>query len=412
MTAPQETTEILETAEFPFAGSSIDGPAPLYSTLRADRPVARVRTTGGVDAWLVTRYQDVRSALADPRLSRAETCKPGAPRIGGSMNTTPDMIISLDSTEHARLRKLVAGAFTVRRVELMRPRIQQIVDELLDDIAAKGSPANLVQQFALPLPLTVIGEMLGVPAEDLGDFEGHARAFATVDDGTGNELTPARMAQLHEFVVGLISAKRRQPADDMMSDLIAARDNDDRLSEEELVTFVFTLIGAGFDTTACQLANSVLALIHGHPDGWKWLAEDRTRIPAAVEELLRRVNLFATDTSGFHRIATEDLELGGVRIAAGEAVVLSIASANRDESVFADAGRLDLGRADNPHIAFGHGIHYCLGKQLARIEMHLALDGLVRRFPDLRLAVPAEELRWHLGEINHSLAALPVTWGN
>ncbi|MFE2428225.1 cytochrome P450 [Streptomyces sp. NPDC059373] len=407
MTAPQETG----VCPFPFPGTTYRGPAPEYARLREEQPVAKVPTAGGVDAWLVSRYEDVRAALADPRLSRAETCKPGAPRIGGSMTTTAEMIISLDAPEHSRLRKLVAGAFTMRRVERMRPGVQKVADELLDDMEAKGGPIDLVQQLTVPLPLTVIGELLGVPPEDLRKFEGWARAFATVDDRAGGEESMEGLARLSEYIVGLIAEKRANPADDMLSDLIAARDNDDRLSEQELVTFGFTLIGAGFDTTANQLANSVLALLADSPEQWRLLAEDRSRIPLAVEELLRHVNLFATDTSGFPRIAAEDLEIAGVSISAGDVVLLSLASANRDETVFPDPDRLDVTRERNPHISFGHGMHYCLGKHLGRMEMEIALDGLIRRFPDLRLAVPQDELPWHTGEINHTLTRLPVTWG-
>ncbi|MGW4055376.1 cytochrome P450 [Streptomyces sp. NPDC004779] len=401
-----------EAEVFPFPGSSYRGPAPEYARLRAEEPVARVRTAGGVDAWLVTRYADVRAALADPRLSRAKAAGPGAPKVGGSMHTTPEMIISMDAEEHARLRKLVAGAFTVRRIAAMRGQVQRVADELLDDMAARGGPVNLVEQLTVPLPLTVIGELLGVPAADLRSFEKWARAFATVDDRSGGEESLYGLAKLSEYIVGLIARKRAEPAQDMLSELIAARDEGDRLSEEELVTFGFTLIGAGFDTTANQLANSVLALLVDHPEQWRRLVEDPARIPAAVEELLRHVNLFATDTSGFPRVAAEDMEIGGVRIAAGEAVLLSLASANRDEEVFPDADRLDLDRTPNPHISFGHGIHYCLGKQLGRMEMEIAVEGLVRRFPDLRLAVDEGELPWHEGEINHTLTSLPVTWGD
>jgi nocardicin N-oxygenase len=396
---------------FPFPGSTYRRPAPQYARLRAEQPVVKVPTAGGVDAWLVTRYEDVRELSADPRLSRALACGPDAPRIGGTMHTTPEMIISLDSPEHSRLRKLVAGAFTLRRVERMRSNVQKVADELLDGIRATGGTVDLVQQFAVPLPLTVIGELLGVPPEDLRTFEVWARAFATVDDRAGGEESLNALAKLSEYIVGLIADKRANPTDDMLSELIAARDNDDRLSEQELVTFGFTLIGAGFDTTANQLANSVLALLVDHRDQWQWLVDDRSRIPGAVEELLRHVNLFATDTSGFPRIAAEDIEIGGVTIAKGDAVVLSLASANRDETVFPDADRLDLSRARNPHISFGHGVHHCLGKHLGRMEMEIAIDGLVRRFPDLRLAVPQDELPWHAGEINHTLTSLPVTWG-
>jgi len=370
-----------------------------------------VHTAGGVDAWLVSGYADIRTALADTRLSRAATCRPGAPRIGGSMTTTPEMIISMDGAEHGRLRKLVAGAFTMRRCEAMRERVEEIVVDLLDGMEASGSPSDLVQHLTLPMPLTVIGELLGVPREDLQRFEQWARAFATVDDRAGGEQSLAGLAKLNEYIVGLVAAKRANPGSDMLSMLVTARDVNDRLTEQELVTFGFTLIGAGFDTTANQLANSVLALIADHRDQWDRLVENPDRIPVAVEELLRRINLFSTDTTGFHRIAIEDTEIGGVPIAAGDVVLLALASANRDELVFSEADRLDLSRVDNPHLSFGHGMHYCLGKHLGRIEMQVALAGLVRRFPDLRLAVPKDELPWHDGEINHTLSALPVAWG-
>ncbi|SEQ65591.1 nocardicin N-oxygenase [Lentzea xinjiangensis] len=400
-----------ELEEFPFAGSSYHGPAPVYAKMRAECPVAKVPTAGGVDAWVVSRYEDVRAALADPRLSRALTCVDGAPRIGGSMTTTPEMIISLDGSEHSRLRKLVAGAFTVRRVEAMRPNVQRVCDELLDAIQEKGPVVDLVEAFCVPLPLTVIGEMLGVPSEDLRAFEKDARAFATVDDRAGGEESLAALGRLNDYIVGLIADKRANPGNDMLSDLIAARDNDDRLSERELVTFGFTLIGAGFDTTANQLANSLLALFEHHREDWDRLVAQPELIPTAVEELLRHVNLFATDTTGFPRIAAEDLEIGGVRIPAGDPVIFSLTSANRDGDVFADPDELDITREHNPHISFGHGMHYCLGKQLGRMEMALALEGLTRRFPDLRLAKPENELPWHHGEINHTLSTLPVIWG-
>ncbi|MFJ4961877.1 cytochrome P450 [Streptomyces sp. NPDC088729] len=395
---------------FPLPGSSYRGPAPRYHELRAGEPVVKVRTEGGADAWLITRYEDVRAAQADPRLSRAAACGPGSVRVGGTMHTTPEMIISLDGEEHSRLRRLVAGAFTTRKVELMRPRVQEVSDQLLDAMAAKGGTGDLVEDFAVPLPLIVIGELLGVPAQDLRTFEKWARAFATVDERAGGEASLEGLGRLNEYIVGLIAQKRASPTGDMLSDLVAARDNDDRLSEQELVTFGFTLIGAGFDTTANQLANSVLALLVHHREMWDRLVREPQGIPAMVEELLRHVNLFATDTTGFPRIAVEDMEVAGVRIAAGDPVLLSLASANRDESVFPDADAFDPDRPRNPHLSFGHGIHYCLGKQLGRMEMAVALEGLTRRFPDLRLAVPEAELPWHRGEINHTLNSLPVTW--
>lgn len=396
--------------EFPFSGSSYRGPDPRYDRLRAECPVAKVRTNSGTPTWVITKYEDVRAGLADSRLSRALTCVEGAPQVGGAMTTTPEMIISLDGSEHSRLRKLVMGAFTVRKVEAMRAGVQKVCDELLDAVEVKGGPVNLVEALCVPLPLTIIGDLLGVPTGDLKIFETDARAFATFDENDP-EAPMRAFGRLAGYVMGLIAQKRANPGQDMLSDLISARDNDDKLSEQELVTFAFTLIGAGFDTAANQISNSVLALLHDHPDTWKRLVADPSLIPAAVEELLRHVNLFATDTTGFHRIAAEDLELGGQRIAKGDAVFFVLSSANRDSDVFENPDQLDIDRATNPHIAFGHGVHYCLGKQLGRMEMAIAIEGLTRRFPDLRLAVPYEDLSWHQGEINHSLVSFPVTWG-
>ncbi|MEU6534284.1 cytochrome P450 [Streptomyces sp. NPDC047000] len=406
------TDEVQETLTFPLAGSSYRCPAPQYAGLRAGGPVVRVRTEGGVDAWLVTAYEEAKEALADPRLSRAETVKPGAPRIGGAMTSTPEMIISMDGAEHARLRRLAAGAFTARRIERMRPGIRRIADGLLDGLAGAadaGATVDLVERFTVPMPLTVIGELLGVPMKVLRLFAAHARDFVTVDDQSEGSDSVNGLAKLNEYMIDVVAEKRAHPTRDLLSDLVEARDSGDRLSEQELVTFAFTLIGAGFDTTANQLASSVLALIAHHRDQWKWLAEDRTRIPRAVEELLRHVNLFSTDSAGNPRIAVEDLELGGVRIAKGDAVVIAISAANRDGGVFTDPDRMDLAREHNPHLSFGHGMHLCLGKQLTRIELEIALDGLVRRFPDLALAVPESEIPWHPGGINHALGTLPVT---
>uniref|UniRef100_A0AAU2JUV1 Cytochrome P450 n=1 Tax=Streptomyces sp. NBC_00049 TaxID=2903617 RepID=A0AAU2JUV1_9ACTN len=406
------TDQAQETPVFPLSGSSYRCPAPEYARLRAEGPVTRVATEGGVDAWLVTAYDEAREALADPRLGRAATVAPGAPRIGGAMTSTPEMIISMDGAEHSRLRRLAAGAFTARRIEQMRPGIQRIADGLLDDLAGTRGPVDLVERFTVPMPLTVIGELLGVPMKVLRLFAANARDFVTVDDQSEESDSINGLAKLNEYMVDVVADKRRNPTQDLLSDLIAARDSEDRLTEQELVTFAFTLIGAGFDTTANQLASSVLALIAHHRDQWNWLAEDRSRIPKAVEELLRHVNLFSTDSAGNPRIAVEDLELGGVKIAKGDAVVIAISAANRDERVFPDPDRLDLGRSHNPHLSFGHGMHLCLGKQLTRMELEIAIDGLVRRFPDLALAVPESEVPWHLGGINHALDKLPVILGS
>jgi nocardicin N-oxygenase len=408
VTAPEHPEP--EPDVFPFAGSSYLGPAPQYARLRAQCPVARVHTAGGVDAWLISRYAEARAALADPRLSRAETVKPHAPRIGGSMTSTPDMIISMDAPEHTRLRRLVAGSFTARRVELLRPAVGRICHELLDGLEAGRPPADLVEHFTLRMPLTVIGELLGAPMELLWMFERSAREFVTVEDETTGGESFDGLAKLDAAMSELVERKRREPADDLLSALVAARDDEDRLTERELVTLAFTLIGAGFDTTASQLASSVLALIGPHRDQWERLVADPGLVPTAVDEVLRYVNLFSGDTAGNPRIAAQDLEIAGTRISAGDAVVIAITSANRDASVFPEPDRLDVAREHCPHLSFGHGMHRCIGNQLSRLELEVALDALVRRFPRMRPAVPESELSWRAGEINHALVALPVQW--
>ncbi|OYO15487.1 cytochrome P450 [Enemella evansiae] len=395
---------------FPFPGSSINGPSATYDQLRLTDPICRVPTRGGVDAWVVSNYEHVRSLLADPRLSRAMAAGDNAPRIGGSMHSLPEMIISLDGAEHSRLRKLVAGSFTMKKIRQMRPEVTQITEELLDDIEAHGPPADLVEDFAVPLPLVVIGRMLGVPSEDILSFKGWARDFATVDESAGGEQSLQGLAKLHEYIAHLVAEKRTNPSDDMLSELIMARDEGGRLSEQELITFGFTLIGAGFDTTANQLANSILAaLTYGKP-AWTTMVEDPQSVTTVVEELLRHVNLFATDTSGFPRVASERIEIAGVTIEPGDAVVLALASANRDEAVFDNPTELNPRRDTNPHISFGHGLHMCLGKHLARMELEIAFAALTRRLPDLRLAQPIPAEGWMRGEINHTLISLPVTW--
>jgi cytochrome P450 len=400
--APEEPTT------FPFPGSTYRGPDPRFARLRAECPVARVDTAGGGHAWLVTRHADVRAALEDERFSRAAVYAPGAPRFDGLFQAPPGMIVSLDPPEHTRLRALAELAFSPERIEGMRPRVRELVDGLMDGLAAEGPPADLVAGFAAPLALTVICELLGVPLEDRDHFHTWVRQFAAVD-GPEEEALEGR-ERLGSYMAALVARKREHPSDDVLSALAAARIGDDRLSDEELVVFGYTLLGAGFDSTAGQLALTVLTLTAHHPGTWRYLGEHPERVPAALEELLRTVNLFATDTSGLPRVATEDVAIGDVTVPAGDAVFLAFASANRDETVFPSPDRLDFERADNPHLAFGHGAHRCLGAPLARLELSVAIGALAARFPGLRPAVPENELRWRTGDVNTGLLALPVNW--
>jgi cytochrome P450 len=402
---------------FPFPGSSYRGPAPLFARLRAERPVVRVAWRGGGHAWLVTRYADIKAALEDSRLSRAAAYAPEAPRFSGLFQAPPGMIISLDPPDHTRLRALAEQAFSADRIESMRPRVRDLTNRLLDamerEAAATGGPVDVVASFAAPLAMTVICELLGVPEEDRDQFHGWVRQFADVSAPAEHSAEGGE--KLGAYIAGLVAAKQQAPADDVLSALIAARVNapggagTDRLTFEELVGLGFTLLGAGFDSSAGQLANFTLALLADHPESWRHLGKHPQDIAPAVEELLRTVNLNGDDTSGLPRIATEDVVIGGTTIPAGDAVFLAFPSGNRDAAVFEHPDQVDLRREGSPgHLAFGHGVHRCLGAPLARLELAVAVEELTRRFPGARLAVPERELCWRLGDVNHNLLALPV----
>ncbi|MFG2428219.1 cytochrome P450 [Streptomyces sp. NPDC048590] len=397
-----------ELPEFPFPGTSYRGPDPLFTRLRAERPVVRVRWSGGGHAWLVTRHEDIRSVLDDTRFSRAASYAPEAPSFSGLFQAPPGMIISLDPPDHTRLRVLAEKAFSPARIQGMRPRVQELAGRLLDtlDKEADGGPVDLVEGFAAPLAMAVICELLGVPEEDRERFLTWVRQFADVSGP--EELAVEGRENLGAYIAGLVAGKQAEPSDDVLSDLITARDGEDRLGFEELVGLGYTLLGGGFDSAAGQISNFVLTLLDRHTDVWLRLGEHPEDVPAALEELLRTVNLTGNDTSGLPRIATEDVEIGGTVIPAGDAVFLSFASANRDGSVFTDPETVDFRRAENPHLAFGYGIHHCLGAPLARVELAVALEELTRRYPDARLAVPESELLWRAGDVNHNLISLPV----
>lgn len=378
---------------------------PLYARLRREEPVSRVRLPYGEPAWLATRYADVRTVLGDPRFSRAASVGRDEPRISPRQQDAG--ILAMDPPEHTRLRRLVARAFTARRVEQLRPRVTGIADELLDGMLAAGAPADFVAHVATPLPVRVICELLGVPFGDQDRFRTWSEAIVST-----TSLSPEQIGQhidsLQAYMGELIAERRREPADDLLSAMVRARDdNADRLSEEEVVQLAAGLLAAGHETTVTQLPNFVYVLLN-NPDVWDRLRADPTLVPSAVEELMRYIPLGVA--SSFARYATEDVEIGGVLVRAGEPVIGSISSANRDESVFAEPDRLDPARQVNPHLGFGHGVHHCIGAQLARMELQVTLHALLDRTPGLRIAVAESELTWKSGLLVRGLNMLPVTW--
>lgn len=402
MTVNDEQTKL----HYPFGPAQAADLHPQYAQLRSEQPLARVTMSYGGDAWLATRYEDIKAVLADPRFSRAATVGQDVPRV--RLAYEEQNILSMDDPEHGRLRRLVAKAFTVRRVEQMRPRSQEIADELVDRMIASGQPADLAEQLAWLLPITVICEMLGVPLEDHRIFRGWIDTWLSVGEETSlAEMNEARFEHLPAYMSDLIAKRRAEPTDDLLSALVSARDDDDKLSEEELVTMGIALLATGHHTTANQLANYMYTLLtrHGY---WEELVADPSLVPQAVEELLRYTPL--SPASDNTRIATQDVELPGGTVRAGEAVMIFPAVGNRDESVFERPDELDFHRAANPHIAFGHGIHHCLGAPLARLELQVALSTLIRRLPTLYLAVPAHEVPWKTDHVVRGVSALPVRW--
>jgi len=380
-------------------------PVPEIATISGGRPVFRAELPDGRIVWLVTGYENVRQMIIDQRFSRALAVAPGQAQPGFEMFASGS-INGMDPPEHTRLRKLVAGAFTARRVEALRPRVAGIVNQLIDAMAGRPQPADLVAGFSLPLPAQVICEMLGVPAADLEQF--HAWSDAIIGDwqrDSGEIMTAA--AELYGYFGTLIETKRAQPADDLTSALIAARDDADRLSEHELTVMCCALLIAGHETTANHINLSLLLLLD-HPDQVATLRADPELIAGAVEELLRCTRLGGLPPS---RVTTEDVRLGGVTIPAGEQVIPLYSTANRDRSVFIDPDRFDVTRDAASHLAFGAGVHHCLGAQLARVELQEAFCGLIGRLPGLRLAVPASDLEFKPGMAIHSLRELPVRWG-
>ncbi len=380
-------------------------PVPEIRAISRDRPVFRAELPEGRIVWLVSGYENVREMIIDQRFSRALAVAPGQAQQGFEMFAASS-INGMDPPEHTRLRKLVASAFTARRVEALRPRVASIVSELIDAMLDRPQPADLVAAFSLPLPAQVICEMLGVPADDIEQF--HAWSDAVMGDWQrDSDEIMAAVVELYGYFGRLIEVKRDRPSDDLMSALIAARDDADRLSEEELTVLGCTLLIGGHETTANQI-NLSLLLLFDHPDEAAKLRADGALIPGAVEELLRYVRLGGLAPA---RVTKEDVEIGGVTIPAGEQVIPLIATANRDSSVFSDPDRLDVTRDAASHLAFGAGVHHCIGAQLARVELQEAFRGLVSRLPGLRLAVPASELEFKPGMAIHSLRELPVRWG-
>nr|WP_219636163.1 cytochrome P450 [Streptomyces sp. AJS327] len=402
-----------------FGWEFASDPYPAYAWLREHAPVRWTELPSGVEAWLVTRYEDARQALADQRLSKnpqhhGERGAHGKGKVGIPGERKANLmthLLNIDPPDHTRLRRLVSRAFTPRRVAEFEPRVRELTDQLIDGFQGRGE-ADLIHEFAFPLPIYAICDLLGVPPEDQDDFRDWAgmmlRHGSAPRGGVGRAVKKMR-GYLGELIHRKRLSLEREPADDLISGLIRASDHGEHLTENEAAAMAFILLFAGFETTVNLIGNGTYALLR-HPGQRATFeravrADDTAWLDTAVEELLRYDGPVEVAT---WRFATEPLTLGGQRVAAGEPVLVVLAAADRDPAKFAAPEVLDLTRAENQHLGYGHGIHYCLGAPLARLEARTALTALLRRLPDLRLGTDPDELRWRGGLIMRGLRTLPV----
>ncbi|MEU6402917.1 cytochrome P450 [Streptomyces sp. NPDC046985] len=417
---PTPDTPTAHTPPPLFTWEFATDPYPAYAWLRDHAPVHRTQLPSGVEAWLVTRYTDAKQALADQRLSKNPAHhdepahargKTGIPGERKAELTTH--LLNIDPPDHTRLRRLVSKAFTPRRVAAFAPRVQELADGLIDRFAADGA-ADLIHEFAFPLPIYAVCDLLGVPREDQDDFRDWAGMM--IRHGGGPRGGVARsVKKMRGYLAELIHRKRAAltsepaPDEDLISALIRASDHGEHLTENEAAAMAFILLFAGFETTVNLIGNGAYALLT-HPEERRRLQESLARgesdlLATGVEELLRYDGPVELAT---WRFATEPLSIGGQAIAPGDPVLVVLAAADRDPARFADPDRLDLARRDNQHLGYGHGIHYCLGAPLARLEGQTALATLLTRLPGLRLDADPADLRWRGGLIMRGLRTLPV----
>jgi cytochrome P450 len=422
MTAPSEQTKssatehttamrrLLPANMVERGGCPFDPPAGLRE--RRDKGAIQPLTlANGSSAWLVTGLEEGRVVLGDARFSNDRVRHPDAtqakPRAtdqqGGAAPEarTDGMFVFMDPPEHTRLRRLLTGQFTVRRMRAMEAHIREIAVERVEAMRAEGTEADLVSAFALPLPSLVICELLGVDYADRAEFQ--ERTAVALNDTTPEHERARSVMELYAFIQGLVTAKRAKPGDDILSGLI--HDADPPLTDAQLTDMAVVLLGAGHETTANMLGLSTFALLE-NPDQLSALRADPTLLDNAIEELLRYLSIIQTNT----RVAVEDVTIGDVDIRAGSTVIIATPVANRDLRHWDDPDRLDVFRPRTPHLAFGHGIHQCLGQQLARVEMRVGLGELLTRLPRLRLAVPAAEVPLRNEMLIFGVHSLPVTW--
>lgn len=389
----------------PFDESFRAMPHAVYNKLRDEKAVHRVALPDGTAVWLVTRDADVRAGLADRRLSVNKAHSTGGYQGYALPPALDANLLNIDHDDHIRLRRLVSQGFTPRRAEAMRAGIQAVADRLADRLEERlesEGTADLVHDFATPLPLTVVCDLFGVPEPDRRPFGSWVSTMLALESP---QQVAEAVTSVHDFLRALVDERRKAPGDDLLSALIAARDEDDRLTEDELCSLAFLVLGAGIENVQHLLSAGFLALLR-HPGQLAALRGDSSLLPDAVEELMRYAH---SQLTAIRRFPTEPVEIAGTTIPAGDTVLLCLASANRDPERYPAPDRLDIRRRDNAHLSLGQGMHYCLGAPLARMQTGLALETLLGRFPGLRPAVEEDRLQWRTSFRSHALRALPLT---
>lgn len=383
-------------------------PYQAYAELRDDGGVHQAVKPSGPPVWIISRHADVKALLSDPRMSIQATASRHGYEGFGLPPALDAHLMNVDADAHTRLRRLVSSAFTPRRTDVLRDRIQHTANRLIDDLPDSDT-IDLLAAYAAPLPVSVISDLLGIPEHDGASFRTYTSALMT-PNAPDRPSTRQLVADMHTLLTDMIARKRAAPTDDLLSAMITARDGDDRLNENELTSLAFLILWAGYETTVHLIANSLATLL-GTPELADLVRREQSpHTPAMatlVEELLRRDGPVLT---AIRRFPLEDLHLADTTIPAGDTVLLALASANRDPEQIPDPDHLDPARRDNPHLGFGHGPHYCLGAPLARLETRIALWTLMQRRPDLTLATPAANLPWKSDYRQHALTALPVTF--
>ncbi|MFB4420774.1 cytochrome P450 [Streptomyces sp. QL37] len=393
----------------PRAAGCPFAPPPQLRQMQAEGPISKVRLWDGSTPWLVTGYEEQKALLADQRCS-VDPTKPGYPytnpafREAASRGGVPSFL-NMDDPDHARIRRMVAGSFTIKRIEALRPVVQRMTDDFIDAMLAGPARADLVTSLALPLPSLVICEMLGVPYDDHEFFQAHSEV------GLHQDVTPQAARAAHQallqYLEKQLDAKLARPGDDLLSEF-AARHREGELSRFEAASLGLLLLGAGHETTANMITLSTLALLE-HPDQLAVVreSEDPKVLAGAIEELLRYLTIIHL---GNRRVATEDIDLHGHTVRAGEGIIIPSSAANWDPDYFPEPGELDIGRNARHHMAFGFGVHQCLGQPLARVELQVVLGTLFRRIPTLRLAVDRDQLPFKESGVVYGVHRLPVAW--